>query len=49
MMMLVGNNRPVEIRPSVAEKLPRIANFADLVHVEIGDYKLVFIARALGD
>src|ERR1043165_9769908 len=41
--------RVVGIWTTVAEELPSVANFADLVHVEIGHDQRVLVARALGD
>lgn len=47
---LIGNitstcdDLPVRIRPPIAEKLPCVPNFLDLVHIEIGDNKLVLIS-----
>ena len=41
---LIGDDRPVKIRPAVAEELPGIADLADLVHIEVGDYEFVLIA-----
>ena len=34
---LIGNDRAVEVRPAVAEKLPSVAHLADLVHIEVGN------------
>src|SRR5262244_1384484 len=45
---LIGHNGPVKIGSSIAEELPRIANLADLVQIEVSNYKLVFVARAFG-
>ena len=48
-ILLVSHDRPVSIRPAVAEKLPCVADLADLVHIEIGDDEFVLVTRALGD
>ena len=47
--MLVGDERLVRLGPAVAEELPGVAHFADLVEVEVGDDELVLVARRLGD
>src|ERR1043166_2319156 len=43
---LISNNCPVSVRPAISEKLPRVANFADLVHIEIGNDELILVACA---
>ena len=35
--LLISHDRVICIRPPIAEKLPCIADLADLIHVEIGD------------
>ena len=49
MNSLIRHDRPVSIRSTVAEELPRIADLADLVHIEIGDDKFVLITCADGE
>src|SRR5262249_53396568 len=39
----------VSFGPAVAVKLPDIAHFANLVQVQVGHYKLICVARSLGD
>jgi hypothetical protein len=34
---LIRNDRAVSAGSAVAEKLPRVADFPDLVHIEIGE------------
>ena len=41
---LVRNYRPVCVGPAVAKKLPRVAHLTDLVHIKVGDDKLVLVA-----
>src|SRR6187551_1771112 len=48
LLILVGDDRIVRIRPAVAEKLPGITHLADLVHIQIRNDQLVFVTRALG-
>ena len=47
-LVLVVNDRAVKIRTAIAEELPRIADLADLIHVEVGDDQLILIACADG-
>src|SRR5688572_25193483 len=45
---LVSHQRPVAIWPAIAEELPRVANFANLVEIEIGDDQRILVARRFG-
>src|SRR5690606_34902099 len=46
---LIINDRAIKIGSAVAEELPRVSNFADLVHIKIGDNKFVLIAASFGE
>src|SRR5436853_7479825 len=39
----------VRLRPAIAVELPRVANLADLVHVEVRGHERVLIARGDGE
>src|SRR5689334_6029271 len=39
----------VGVRAPIAEKLPRLADFLDLIEIQVGDQNFVFIARGAGD
>jgi len=43
--LLIRNDGSVRIGAAVAEELPGVADLADLVHVEIGDYELILVTR----
>src|SRR3954471_17898258 len=44
--LLQSDDPVVRLRTAVAVELPRVADFADLVHVEVGDDESVLIARS---
>src|SRR4051795_4308512 len=46
---LQSNDPVVRLRTAVAIELPGVADFADLVHVEVGDDEGVLIARRDGE
>src|SRR5437868_3427006 len=48
-MNSICNERAVCVRPAVAEELPRVAHFANLVEIEICDDQRVFVARRFCD
>src|SRR6185369_12250347 len=48
MNSLVSYERSVRVGTAVAEELPRVAHFANLVEIEICDDECVFIARRFG-
>ena len=39
----------IRVRPPVAEELPGLAHFLDLIEVQIGHQHFIFFARGLGD
>src|SRR3954451_20349126 len=45
---LQSDDPVVRLRTAIAIELPRVADFADLVHVEVGDDERVLIARGHG-
>src|SRR3954453_16529431 len=46
---LESNDPVVRLRTAVAIELPGVADFTDLVHVEVGDDEGVLIARRAGE
>src|SRR5205807_2060183 len=47
--LLFLNQRVVGFRPPVAEELPNVTHFANLIQVQIGDDELIRITRCLCD
>src|SRR5262245_8132595 len=43
----LGRNSAVRFWPAIAEELPGVAHFADLVEVQVGDDDVIRAARAL--
>src|ERR1044072_6843820 len=46
---LIGDECAIGIGTAIAEELPRVSHFANLVEIEIGDDECVLIARRLRD